>query len=102
MGSVAWKVMALVAGVLATKVSRKATNTSWQAATGTPAPQGKHDPTVSNKQAAFYAVLSTAIAAGMKVLAERKAADYYTKSAGHPPKALVKQQEEAAAARADR
>lgn len=97
MGSAAWKVIALVASIAATKVSKKATNTGWQAATGSPAPKGKHDPTVSNKQAAIYAILSTAVAAGLKVLAERKAADYYTKSAGHPPKPLMEQADKAKA-----
>lgn len=91
MGSVAWKVLAGVTGIAATKVAAKATNAGWQATTGRPAPKGKHDPSVSNKQAALYAVLSTAVIAGAKVFAERKAADYYTKSAGHAPKALEKQ-----------
>lgn len=99
MGSAAWKVLAAVAGIAATKVATKATNTGWQAVTGDPAPKGKHDPAVSNKQAALYAILSTAAVAGLRILAERKAADYYTKSAGHAPKAVEKDAEKSAKAR---
>lgn len=100
MGSVVWKVLAAVAGIAATKVAAKATNSGWKAATGNPPPVSKHDPNYNAKQAAMFALISTAIAGAAKAFAERKAADYYTKSAGHPPKAVAKQQQKAVEARA--
>lgn len=91
MGSLAWKAMSIVAGLAASKAAKAATGGTWKAAVGNPPPKSKHDPAVSNRNAAMYAVLSAAVMAGAKVFAERKAADYYTKSAGHPPKAVQKQ-----------
>lgn len=97
MGSVVWKVMAIASGVVASKLATKVTNSGWKATTGQAAPVNKHDPNYSAKQTAIFVLVSTAVATAAKALAERKAADYYTKSAGHPPKAVVKQQEKAAA-----
>lgn len=97
MGSVVWKVLATVAGIAATKVASKATTSGWQAATGNPAPVGKHDPNYSAKQIAVFTLVSAAIAQGLRALAERKAADFYTKSAGHPPQVVAKQREKAVA-----
>ncbi|GAB3581440.1 DUF4235 domain-containing protein [Calidifontibacter terrae] len=95
MGNVVWKVMAIASGVVASKVAKKATNSGWKATTGQAAPVNKHDPNYSAKQTALFMLISTAAAGAVKAFAERKAADYYTKSAGHPPKAVVKQQQKA-------
>lgn len=95
MGNVVWKVMSIVTGVVATKVARKAANTGWHATTGRPAPVGKHDPKVSATETAVFMLVSTAVGTAIRAVAERKAADYYTKTAGHPPKAVVKEREKA-------
>ena len=95
MGNVAWKLLSMVVTIAATKAAKSATDGTWKAAMGKPAPKNQHDPSASNKQAALYAIASTAAIAGAKVLATRKAADYYTKSAGHPPEALQKKADKA-------
>ncbi|TWE10122.1 DUF4235 domain-containing protein [Rudaeicoccus suwonensis] len=96
MGSVAWKVLAAASSIAAGKAATTVTAKGWKAATGGKPPVNKHDPNHSATQIAVFAVVSTAMAAGFKAFAERKAADYYTRSTGTPPPAVAKQQQKAA------
>ena len=95
MGTLVWKVLSLGAGIAASKAATAATNKTWAAATGK-GPKSAKDPNAAIIEAAAYTALSTGIMAAAKMFAERRAADYYTKSAGHPPKALVKRAEKEA------
>lgn len=95
MGNLVWKVLSLGAGLIASKAATAATTKSWKAATGK-SPRSAKDPNAGVVEAAIYAAISTGALAAAKMYAERRAADYYTKSAGHPPQALVKRAEDEA------
>lgn len=88
MGNAAWKVLSIVAGVVGARVAKAATDGTWKAATGNKPPQNPHDPDVSWKEAAAFALVSGSIMAISRMLAQKQAAAFYTKSAGHPPNAL--------------
>ncbi|WP_265443025.1 DUF4235 domain-containing protein [Flexivirga meconopsidis] len=96
MGSIAWKVLATVSGIVAGKAATKLTASGWKAATGGRPPVGKHDPEHSAAQIAVFTIVSTAVAGAFKAFAERKAADFYTKSSGTLPPPVLKQQQKAA------
>ncbi|WP_168990218.1 DUF4235 domain-containing protein [Yimella sp. RIT 621] len=95
MGSVVWKIVAAAAGVAATQIANKVTNQGWHAVTGQPAPVGKHDPNYSAKETALFVLVAAAVAQGVRALGERKAADFWTKTAGHPPQVVVKEHQKA-------
>nr|WP_289231568.1 DUF4235 domain-containing protein [Barrientosiimonas endolithica] len=52
------------------------------------APANPADPDVSWKEAAVFAIVSGAIMGVARMVAQKQAAHFYTKSAGHPPEAL--------------
>ncbi|NNG38128.1 DUF4235 domain-containing protein [Flexivirga sp. ID2601S] len=97
MGSIAWKVLATVTGIAAGRVATKLTTSGWKAATGGKPPTGRHDPDHSAARIAVFTLVSTAVTTTLKAYAERKAADYYTRSSGQLPPPVAKQQQKAAA-----
>lgn len=101
MGSIAWKVLATVTGVAAGKAATKVTTATWKAATGGTPPANKHDPKYSAAQIVAFTVVSSAVAGGMKAYAQRKAADFYTKTSGQLPPPVAKQVKKAKAADED-
>ncbi|GAB3492325.1 DUF4235 domain-containing protein [Flexivirga sp.] len=96
MAGMAYKVLVKVSGIAAGVAARKVTATTWKTATGGKPPVDKHDPDYSATQVAVFAILSSAIAGGFRAYAQRKASDYYTKSAGHLPPPVLKAREKAA------
>ncbi len=87
-GSKLWSAYGLIATVVATFLARKALITLWKASTGKKPPQNPAHPDVSIGEAVAWASAS-GIAVGLaRMLASRKAADYYRKSTGHLPKNL--------------
>lgn len=88
MGDKVWKVLALVSGLVGAKAATTAINGTWHAATGGEPPKNPADPDISWKEAVGFAIVSGAIAALARTIAQKQAADFYIKSAGHPPKAL--------------
>ena len=90
MGALAWKVFATGAAVGAAAVARMLVTSGWTAATGKEPPANPEDPEVSWPEAVGWAVASGALIGVARLLATRKAAAYYTKSAGHRPKNLQK------------
>ncbi|HSE07218.1 MAG TPA: DUF4235 domain-containing protein [Nocardioidaceae bacterium] len=84
-GSKAWSAMALGATVFATIAARKAMTTSWKVATGKEPPQNPADPDVSMGEALAWATISGVAVGVARMLASRKAANYYRKSTGHLP-----------------
>ncbi|GGB25094.1 hypothetical protein GCM10011492_13870 [Flexivirga endophytica] len=90
MAGIAYKVLLTVSGIAAGKAAKKATTASWKTATGGTPPVDKHDPDYSAMQVAIFAVVSSAIAGGFRAYAQRKASDYYTKTAGHLPPPVEK------------
>src|SRR5512139_1382654 len=75
----------LVAAFAAAAAARKALNLSWQAATGKPPPANPASPDVEMREALAWAAVSGTIIAVARMLATRRAAQYYARSTGHLP-----------------
>ena len=88
MGALVWKILRAGAAESADVVARKVATIGWTVATGKAPPGHPSNPQVSWPRAVGWAVASGAFVGVSRLLATRKAAAYYTKSAGHPPKAL--------------
>jgi hypothetical protein len=90
-----FSVFSLVAALGAAAVVKKALNTSWRAATGKNPPANPADPDVSVGEAVMWAALSGTLVAVARMLATRRAANYYAKSTGHLPPQLAKDDQDA-------
>jgi hypothetical protein len=84
-GSKVWSVYALGATVVATIAARKALTTTWKLATGKQPPQNPAHPDVSMGEAVAWATVSGVAVGVARMMASRKAANYYRKSTGHLP-----------------
>ena len=84
-GSKVWSVFSLAAALGAAAVARKTLDKSWKAATGKKPPENPADPDVEIWEAVTWAVVTGAFIAVARMLAQRKAASYYTRSTGHLP-----------------
>jgi hypothetical protein len=84
-GSKVWSMMALASTVGAGIAARKAITTSWKVATGKEPPQNPADPDVSLGEAMAWAMFSGVAIGVARMLASRKAANYYRRSTGHLP-----------------
>ncbi len=97
MGPLVWKVLGTGSAVLAATVAEKLIGTGWQIALGKPAPT---DPThiedTSGKEALVFAALTGLAVSAARVMATRKAAQYYAKSAGHLPASMRREEPETA------
>lgn len=93
-----WSVFSLAAALGAAAVAKKALNTSWRAATGKNPPANPADPDVDVWEAVAWATVSGTLIAVARMLATRKAANYYAKSTGHLPPGLQKDDQDASAA----
>jgi subtilisin family serine protease len=80
-----WGIFSLVAALAAAAAARKALNASWKAATGKPPPANPASPDVSMREAVAWAAVSGTIVAVARMLATRRAAQYYARSTGHLP-----------------
>jgi hypothetical protein len=89
-GALVWKVLGTGCAVSAAVVARKLVTRGWTAATGKQPPANPEDPEVSWPEAVGWALASGAVVGVARLLATRRAAAYYTRSAGHPPKGLRK------------
>ena len=89
-GSKLWTVFSLVSALGAAAVAKKALDTGWRAATGKHPPENPADPDVKMGEAIAWAVASGTFVALARMLAQRRAADYYRRSAGHLPPQLEK------------
>lgn len=80
-----WAVFSLVAALLAATVARKGLDATWRAATGKEPPANPADPEVALSEALLWAAVSGTLVAVARMLATRRAADYYARSTGHLP-----------------
>ena len=80
-----WSLFSLLAALLAATLARKTLNTTWKVATGKEPPANPADPQVAMIEAIAWAALSGTLVAVARMLATRKAANYYAKSTGHLP-----------------
>ena len=85
-----WTVFSLVSALSAAAVAKKALNSGWKAATGKQPPENPADPDVKMGEAVAWAVASGTFVALARMLAQRRAANYYARSAGHLPPQLQK------------
>lgn len=91
MGSLVWRVMGTGAAVIGAAVGQRLVNAGWRAATGEAPPDDPNHPEdVSWKQALAFSALTGLVVNAGRVIATRKAAQYYTESAGHLPPSMVK------------
>ncbi|QBX56914.1 DUF4235 domain-containing protein [Nocardioides seonyuensis] len=93
-----WSIFSLVSAVGAAAVAKKGLNTSWRAATGKNPPANPADPDVNIWEAVLWATVSGTLIAIARMLASRKAADYYARSTGHLPPQLKRDFQDADAA----
>lgn len=89
-GSKVWTVFSLVSALGAAAVAKKAIDKSWTVATGKKPPANPADPDVELWEAVSWAMLSGTVVALARMLAQRRAADYYQRSTGHLPPELAK------------
>jgi hypothetical protein len=89
-GSKVWTVFSLGAALGAAAVARKTIDKSWKLATGKNPPENPADPDVDVWEAVAWASVTGAFIALARMLAQRRAASYYTRSTGHLPPELQK------------
>ena len=83
--SLGWRVMGGVSAVIAGIVARKLLVKAWQASTGDDPPANPAAPGTNWRKATAFALVSGALMGLARMLATRKAAEYYRKSTGHLP-----------------
>jgi hypothetical protein len=84
-GSKAYTLLGLAATVGATMAARKAMTATWKISTGKQPPTNPEHPDVSMGEAVAWAVASGVAVGLARMLAGRKAAEYYRRSTGHLP-----------------
>jgi len=93
-----WSAFSLGSALLGATVAKKVLNTSWKAATGKQPPSNPADPDVALWEAVSWAAASGTFVALARMLATRRAANYYARSTGHLPPGLGADSPSAAAA----
>ena len=94
-GSKFWTVFSLSAALGAAAVTKKGLTTTWKAATGKNPPANPADPDVAIWEAVLWATVSGTAVGIARMLAARRAANYYAKSTGHLPPDLQKDGQDA-------
>ena len=85
-----WSAFSLVSSLGAAAAARKGLNGGWKAATGKEPPANPADPDVDLWEAVAWAAASGTAIAMARMLATRRAANYYLKSTGELPPGLRK------------
>ncbi|WP_310529933.1 DUF4235 domain-containing protein [Nocardioides sp.] len=93
--SKAWSAFSLVAALGSAAIAKKGLNTTWRAATGKNPPANPADPDVDLWEAVAWATVSGTLVALARMLATRRAANYYARSTGHLPPPLQKDGQDA-------
>jgi hypothetical protein len=89
-GSKVWSAFSLASALGAAALARKTLDKSWKVATGKQPPENPADPDVEIWEAVTWAVVTGAVIAVARMLAQRRAASYYARSTGHLPPDLQK------------
>jgi Protein of unknown function (DUF4235) len=87
-GPLAWRIIGTGSAVLAAAAAHKALSAAWKLATGDDPPTIPEDPETDWTEAIAWAVLSGAVLGLARLLATRRAAQYYIKSTGELPEPL--------------
>ena len=85
-GAFTWKVLGTVSAVTAGRAARQLLVTVFTKTTGKNPPANPEAPDTSWQQAVGWALLSGAVMGLARMLATRKAANFYRKATGHLPK----------------
>jgi hypothetical protein len=94
-GSKTWTVFSLVSALGAAALAKKTIDKTWRFATGKKPPENPADPDVQIWEAVMWAAFSGTAVGLARMLAQRRAASYYTRSTGHLPPDLQKDHQEA-------
>jgi hypothetical protein len=89
-----WRAFSLGAALLGAMVAKKSLNTFWRKATGKNPPANPADPDVDMWEAVAWATASGTLIALARMLATRRAAQYYIRSTGKVPGDLRRDQED--------
>lgn len=89
MGNIFAKVLTAGAAVAASFVARKATDGTWSFVTGKEVPDNPDDPDLDIKDAIVFALLSGAIIAVARMLANREATRLVAKTQGRSREAVA-------------
>ncbi len=87
-GSKVWTAFSLASALGAAALVKKGLNTTWRATTGKNPPANPADPDVDMWEAVAWAAVSGTAIAIARMLAARRAAEYYARSTGHLPPGL--------------
>jgi hypothetical protein len=87
-GAFAWRIIGTGAAVVAATLAERGIKAGWKLATGSEPPTIPEDPDTSWKEAISWALLSGAVIGLARLIATRRAAEYYRRSTGELPKAL--------------
>lgn len=87
--SKSFSMLSVVSALVAAQVAKRALDTTWKAATGRKPPVNPADPDVAVAEAVAWAAASGATVALVRMLAQRRAAEYYVKSTGQLPPQLA-------------
>jgi len=90
-----WSIFSLAAALLSATVARKSLTKAWQTATGKNPPANPADPDVDLWEAVLWAAVSGTVVQLARMLATRRAANYYAKSTGQLPPGLRKDHQDA-------
>ncbi|WP_435741424.1 DUF4235 domain-containing protein [Nocardioides sp. SYSU DS0663] len=83
-----WSVFSLVSALGAAAMARKGLERAWRIATGRKPPENPADPDVALREAVAWANATGTAVGVARMLAQRRAASYYTRSTGHLPPGL--------------
>lgn len=84
-GTTGYKVMAAVASLFGAFIARKLLSSAWKLASGKEPPEKPEHPAVTWPEAVSWAVLSGAVVAGARLIAQKKVADSFHRSAHDTP-----------------
>ena len=87
-----WTVFSAVSAIGAAALARKALDKGWQVSTRRKPPANPADPDVQLWEAVAWSAATGAAVALARMFAQRRAASYYVRSAGHLPPQLEKDQ----------
>jgi hypothetical protein len=89
-GSKTWTIFSTVAALGAAAAARKGLDKGWRVATRRQPPANPADPDVQLWEAVAWSAVTGAVVALARMFAQRRAAGYYVRSAGHLPPQLEK------------
>jgi hypothetical protein len=87
-GTLAWRIIGTGAAIVAATLAERGIKTGWKLATGNEPPTIPEDPDTNWGEAISWALLSGAVIGLARLVATRRAAEYYRRSTGELPKAL--------------